>query len=157
MVRFWAEVVGEETEHIYGGGEQYTYLDLKGRRYPIWVREQGVGRNKSSIVTIAMDLALHGGGDYHTTYWPQASYLSSRKYYIGTAELEYYREHSLCTKVQPSKSPRSPATRSWTSARATATPSTGTTPCPSWGRPGRSAQSATSPSSSNHRSWKLSR
>ena len=43
-----------------------------------------LGRNKSSIVTIAMDLALHGGGDYHTTYWPQASYLSSRKYYIGT-------------------------------------------------------------------------
>ena len=91
--------MGDETEHIYGGGEQYTYLDLKGRRYPIWVREQGVGRNKSSIVTIAMDLALHGGGDYHTTYWPQASYLSSRKYYIGTPEC--CTEYSLCNKVLP--------------------------------------------------------
>ena len=56
-------------------------------------------RNKSSIVTIAMDLALHGGGDYHTTYWPQASYLSSRKYYIGTAEC--CTEYSLCNKVLP--------------------------------------------------------
>ena len=82
LERFWVEIVGDEAEHIYGGGEQYTYLDLKGRTYPIWVREQGVGRNKSSIVTIGMDYLNHGGGDYHTSYWPQASYLSSRKYYI---------------------------------------------------------------------------
>ena len=82
ILRFWVEIVGDEEEHIYGGGEQYTYLDLKGRTYPIWVREQGVGRNKSSIVTIGMDYLNHGGGDYHTSYWPQASYLSSRKYYI---------------------------------------------------------------------------
>ena len=49
--RFWAHLVAEEDEHIFGGGEQYTYLNLKGRNYPIWVREQGVGRNKSSEVT----------------------------------------------------------------------------------------------------------
>merc|ERR1711892_914112 len=77
--RFWANVVGEESEGIFGGGEQYTYLNLKGRNYPIWVREQGVGRNKSSEVTQVMDELYGGGGDYHTTYWPQASYMSSRK------------------------------------------------------------------------------
>ena len=77
-LRLWADIVGDETEHIYGGGEQYTYLDLKGRNYPIWVREQGVGRNKSDIVTIVMDALYHGGGDYHPTSWPQPSYLSSR-------------------------------------------------------------------------------
>lgn len=92
--RFWAHLVAEEDEHIYGGGEQYTYLDLKGRNYPIWVREQGVGRNKSSDVTQVMDELYHGGGDYHTTYWPQASYISSRKYYIestfaGYQELDF--------------------------------------------------------------------
>ena len=27
--RVWAHLVGEGGEHIYGGGEQYTYLDLK--------------------------------------------------------------------------------------------------------------------------------
>ena len=47
--RVWAHLVGEAGEHIYGGGEQYTYLDLKGRRYPIWVREQGVGRNRHVV------------------------------------------------------------------------------------------------------------
>jgi len=89
--RFWAHLVAEEDEHIFGGGEQYTYLNLKGRNYPIWVREQGVGRNKSSEVTQVMDELYGGGGDYHTTYWPQASYMSSRKYYIEST-FEAYHE-----------------------------------------------------------------
>ena len=65
------------------------------------MREQGVGRNKSSEVvevnfhlsipgfqnlpfqvTQIMDMLYGGGGDYHISYWPQPSYLSSRKYYI---------------------------------------------------------------------------
>ena len=29
LCRVWAHLVGEAGEHIYGGGEQYTYLDLK--------------------------------------------------------------------------------------------------------------------------------
>ena len=29
IFRVWAHLVGESEEHIYGGGEQYTYLDLK--------------------------------------------------------------------------------------------------------------------------------
>ena len=74
--------MAEEEESIFGGGDQYTYLNLRGRVYPIWVREQGVGRNKSSEVTQVMDALYQGGGDYHTTYWPQASFLSSRKYYF---------------------------------------------------------------------------
>jgi alpha-glucosidase len=45
------ELVAEEAEYVYGGGEQFTYLNLRGRSYPIWVREQGVGRNLSSDVT----------------------------------------------------------------------------------------------------------
>jgi len=88
--RFWAHIVAEEDEHIFGGGEQYTFLNLKGRNYPIWVREQGVGRNKSSEVTQVMDALYHGGGDYHTTYWPQASYMSSRKYYIESTYESYH-------------------------------------------------------------------
>ena len=88
--RFWANIVAEEDEHIFGGGDQYTYLNLKGRNYPIWVREQGVGRNKSSDVTQVMDELYQGGGDYHTTYWPQPSYLSSRKYYIESTYQGWY-------------------------------------------------------------------
>jgi hypothetical protein len=31
LPRVWADLVGDADEHIYGGGEQYTYLDLKVR------------------------------------------------------------------------------------------------------------------------------
>lgn len=41
-----------QNEYIWGGGEQFTYLNLRqGGTYPIWTREQGVGRNKSSPLT----------------------------------------------------------------------------------------------------------
>lgn len=56
----------------------------------MWVREQGVGRNKSDFITQIMDQLYHGGGDYHTTYWPQPSYLSSRKYYIESTFAGYH-------------------------------------------------------------------
>ena len=37
-----------------------------------------------------MDQLYGGGGDYHTTYWPQPSYLSSRKYYIESTFQGYH-------------------------------------------------------------------
>ena len=44
--------VDETEEYIWGGGEQYSYFNLReGSIYPIWTREQGVGRNKSSLLT----------------------------------------------------------------------------------------------------------
>ena len=74
-------------ERLWGGGEQFSYLDLRGRDYPIWVREQGFGRNKSSALTQIVDALYGAGGDYHTTYWPQNSFLSSRRYYFEVSLL----------------------------------------------------------------------
>ena len=34
--RFWVRFPAEKEEHVTGGGEQFSYLDLRGRRYPIW-------------------------------------------------------------------------------------------------------------------------
>ena len=51
--------------------------------YPIWVREQGVGRNLSAPLANIMNTGSKwSGGDYHTTYWPMASFLSSKKYHF---------------------------------------------------------------------------
>ncbi len=33
-------------EAVYGGGMQFSHLNLRGRRFPIWTCEAGVGRNK---------------------------------------------------------------------------------------------------------------
>ncbi len=39
--RLWFRLASNSTEKIYGAGEQFTYLNLKGREYPMWIREQG--------------------------------------------------------------------------------------------------------------------
>ena len=50
--RFFLNLPAENNEYVWGGGEQYTYFNLReGPTYPIWTREQGVGRNKSSLLT----------------------------------------------------------------------------------------------------------
>ena len=93
--RWFLRIVATEDEYIWGGGEQYSYFNLReGGNYPIWVREQGVGRNKSSTLTQIMDLYDRAGGDYHTSYWPQPSFLSSRGYHFeltfpGYSELRH--------------------------------------------------------------------
>ncbi|XP_060557161.1 sulfoquinovosidase-like [Ruditapes philippinarum] len=87
---FWLRVVASPDERVYGLGEQYSYLNLRGRTYPIWTREQGVGRNKSNIVTFFADnLAGGAGGDYHTTYFPQTTFVSSRNLYCHYGGYNY--------------------------------------------------------------------
>ncbi|PIK55362.1 putative glucan 1,3-alpha-glucosidase, partial [Apostichopus japonicus] len=68
-------------EHVYGGGEQFSYLDLNGKNFPLWLQEQGVGRNKSTYTTFLADRNNWSGGDYHRTYWVQPTFISSRKYF----------------------------------------------------------------------------
>ena len=43
--------MSEPTEQVYGGGTQFSHFNLKGKAYPIWTREQGVGRNKATQMT----------------------------------------------------------------------------------------------------------
>ena len=87
--RLWLRLCAEETEHVMGGGEQFSALDLRGRTYPIWTREQGVGRNKLTEITRLADASDGGGGDYHTTFFPQPSFLSSRLYFAHLENYEY--------------------------------------------------------------------
>ncbi|XP_045104098.1 sulfoquinovosidase-like isoform X2 [Portunus trituberculatus] len=85
--RFWVRVWAEEAEQVWGAGEQYSYLNLRGRDYPIWPREQGVGRDGGIIANLSdVDGAE---GDYHTTYYPMSSFLSSRGYSLLTQTPEY--------------------------------------------------------------------
>jgi alpha-glucosidase len=64
-------------EHVWGGGEQMSYLDLSGRRFPIWTSEPGVGRDKSTELTRLMDEQGMAGGDYWWTNYPQPTFLTS--------------------------------------------------------------------------------
>ena len=87
--RFWLRLAAEDDEHVVGGGEQFSALDLRGRLWPIWTREQGVGRNKLTEVTRLADALDGSGGDYHTTFFPQPTFLSSRRYFMHIVNYEY--------------------------------------------------------------------
>lgn len=87
--RLWIRLEAEPEEHVTGGGEQFSALDLRGRLFPIWTREQGVGRNKLTEVTRLADCADGGGGDYHTTFFPQPTFVSSRGYFAHLQNYEY--------------------------------------------------------------------
>lgn len=73
-------MVAERAEHVWGGGEQLSYFDMRGRRFPLWTSEPGVGRDKSTLLTFQSDQKGKAGGDYYKTNYPQPTYLSSRRY-----------------------------------------------------------------------------
>ncbi|MFC3212973.1 alpha-glucosidase [Novosphingobium panipatense] len=75
--RVWIDLAAQAGEHVWGGGEQMSYLDLSGRRFPIWTSEPGVGRDKSTELTRLMDEQGMAGGDYWWTNYPQPTFISS--------------------------------------------------------------------------------
>lgn len=87
--RLWLRVVAEKGEHVWGGGEQLSYFDMRGRRFPLWTSEPGVGRDKSTLLTFQADQKGKAGGDYYKTNYPQPTYLSSRRYALHIDTMAY--------------------------------------------------------------------
>jgi alpha-glucosidase len=85
----WLRILAEPGEHVWGGGEQMSYFDLKGRHFPLWTSEPGVGRDKSSEITFKADAMGKAGGDYWNTNYPQPTYVSSRKYALHLETTAY--------------------------------------------------------------------
>ncbi len=87
--RFWMRVGSEPGERLWGGGEQMSYFNLAGRRFPLWTSEPGVGRDKSTLLTWEADRLGNAGGDYWNTSYPQPTYLSSRHYALHVETTAY--------------------------------------------------------------------
>src|SRR5690606_2767668 len=87
--RLGLRIAAEADEHVWGGGEQMSYLDLRGRRFPLWTSEPGVGRDKSTEITRLSDLHNKAGGDYWNTNYPQPTWLSSRRYALHVETTAY--------------------------------------------------------------------
>ena len=79
--RFWFRVAATEEERVYGCGEQLTYFNLRGKNFPLWSSEPGVGRNKNNYVTWLADTKDKAGGDYYNTNYPQPTFVSDKKYF----------------------------------------------------------------------------
>lgn len=79
--RLRVRLAATDGEHIWGCGEQYSHLNLKGRRLPIWTEEQGIGRGFDAISLLA-EVLYGAAGRWHTTYFPLPTFLSSERYAI---------------------------------------------------------------------------
>jgi alpha-glucosidase len=86
--RLWLRTPAEAGEHVWGGGEQFSYFDMAGRHFPLWTSEPGVGRDKSTLLTWQCDQKGAGGDYYHTNY-PQPTWVSSRRYALHVDSTAY--------------------------------------------------------------------
>jgi alpha-glucosidase len=89
MNRLWLRLAALPGERVWGGGEQLSFFNLRGRRFPLWTSEPGNGRDKSTLLTFKSDQANGGGGDYFQTYYPQPTFVSSRRYALHVETTAY--------------------------------------------------------------------
>ncbi|KAL7598928.1 hypothetical protein Lser_V15G26063 [Lactuca serriola] len=68
----------ERNERFFGFGEQFSHMDFKGRKVPIFVQEQGIGRGDQPITFAANLVSYRAGGDWSTTYAPSPFYMTSK-------------------------------------------------------------------------------
>lgn len=108
--RWRLSLAAEDEEKVYGCGEQFSFLELRGRTFPLWTSEQGVGRNKSTWVTWKADAEDRAGGDYWWTFFPQPSFVSSRRlwYRLDTSAYSVFdftdpRRHELSSWALPER------------------------------------------------------
>ena len=53
--RFWIRLTATQNERVWGCGEQMSYLNMRGRHFPLWTSEPGVGRDKTTEITFISD------------------------------------------------------------------------------------------------------
>ena len=87
--RLWFRLPAEQNECCWGCGEQMSYFNLRGRHFPLWTSEPGVGRDKTTYVTWRSDVENKAGGDYYNTNFPQPTFVSSRRYYLHADTTAY--------------------------------------------------------------------
>lgn len=86
--RTFLTYASDRDEHFFGFGAQFSRFDMKGRRLPIFVSEQGIGRGLQPITMMA-ELRAGAGGAWHTTYAGVPHYITSRLRSLFLTTYEY--------------------------------------------------------------------
>lgn len=73
FLNYWCD----SDEKIFGLGVQYSFFNMKGRRVPIVVAEQGIGRGAEPLTSLLNLIGDGSGGYWHTTYAPKPLYITS--------------------------------------------------------------------------------
>ena len=83
-----------QKEKIFGFGEQFTHLNLKGHSFPIIAQEQGHGRgNPENNLTRIMNLVAYpSGGTPYTSYAPMPLFISDslRGFHLENNEFSFF-------------------------------------------------------------------
>ncbi|MBM9578875.1 alpha-glucosidase [Leptospira sp. 201903070] len=75
--RSYIRILSEETENIFGLGEQFSHFNLKGKTPFLFTEEQGLGRGDQPI-TAGANLMAGAGGNEYSTYTPIPFFLTSK-------------------------------------------------------------------------------
>ncbi|OON91863.1 MAG: alpha-glucosidase [Epulopiscium sp. Nele67-Bin002] len=108
--RFFIRLNSSENEKCFGLGEQMSYLNVKGRNFPIFTSEPGVGRDKSTYMTWKCDVDSKSGGDYYNSNFPQPTFISSNMYFLhlnSTAYADFNFKNNNFTEVEVWEIPES--------------------------------------------------
>jgi alpha-glucosidase (family GH31 glycosyl hydrolase) len=68
----------DSSEKFFGFGEQFTWLNLKGRKVIIISQEQGIGRGAEPVTSTINTISPGSGGDWYTTYAAVPHYITSK-------------------------------------------------------------------------------
>jgi alpha-glucosidase len=86
--RLYLTYASSPKERFFGFGTQYTYFDMKGRKVPIFIQEQGIGRGEQPI-TWAADWQADAGGNAYTSGASVPHYITSEMRSLFLENYEY--------------------------------------------------------------------
>jgi sulfoquinovosidase len=86
--RVYLTYASSSEERFLGFGAQYTYFDMKGRKVPIFIQEQGIGRGALPI-TLAANWQADAGGRWYTSYASVPHYMTSQMRALFLENYEY--------------------------------------------------------------------
>jgi alpha-glucosidase len=71
---FWLSFPAKPNGHIFGGGEQFRRINLRGRKVPVWVRRQRFGSREGPEIDIV--------GKWNTGPFPQATFVTDECVFV---------------------------------------------------------------------------
>lgn len=78
-------------EHFYGFGEQFSYLDLKGKQVPILTQEQGIGRGEPLLSFLINIYSPGSAGSTLSSYYAVPQYITDQRRSLFLENSEYSR------------------------------------------------------------------
>jgi len=68
----------DREESFFGLGEQFSHWNMKGRRLPIYVQEQGIGRGLQPLSFLAEFVETGASGEWHSSYSTIPHYITNK-------------------------------------------------------------------------------